>query len=112
MAQRFPGPGPSPGPSGPPPQRYQQPQNPGMRQYSQQNFPVSFFLNKLLIINNETSFKQRAGYNNPPAALNTSGGTMIQRPSGTPYSPMRGQMQAQSGGKRPADNRAAMQQKR
>lgn len=40
MAQRFPGPGPSPGPGGPPPQRYQQPQNPGMRQYNQQNFPV------------------------------------------------------------------------
>lgn len=37
---------------------------------------------------------------------------MIQRPSGTPYSPIRGgPMPQQSGGKRPADNRGPMQQK-
>ncbi|KAF7278744.1 brahma-associated protein 60 isoform X1 [Rhynchophorus ferrugineus] len=94
MAQRFPGPGPSPGPGGPPPQRYQQPQNPGMRQYNQQSFP------------------QRTGYTNPPPTMNTSGGTMIQRPTGTPYSPMRGtQIPPQPAGKRPADNRSGIQQK-
>ncbi|KAJ8913597.1 hypothetical protein NQ315_013419 [Exocentrus adspersus] len=96
MAQRFSGPVPAPGPGVPPPQRYQQqpPQNPGMRQYGQQNFP------------------QRAGYNPPPPNMPSSGGTMIQRPSGAPYSPMRGgPMPQQSGVKRPADNRGPMQQK-
>lgn len=42
MAQRFPGPVPPQGPGGPPPQRYPPPQNPGMRPYATQNFPVSF----------------------------------------------------------------------
>lgn len=49
MAQRFPVPAPNPGSGGPPPpspqQRYPQPQNAGMRQYNQQNFPVSHILN-------------------------------------------------------------------
>lgn len=41
MAQRFPGTVPSQGPAGSPQQRYPPPQNPGMRQYPVQNFPVS-----------------------------------------------------------------------
>jgi hypothetical protein len=41
MAQRFPGPVPTQGPGGPPQQRYPPPQNPGMRQYASQTFPVS-----------------------------------------------------------------------
>lgn len=56
--------------------------------------------------------QQRTGYNNPPPAMNTSGGTMIQRPPGTAYSQMRTQMQTPPGAKRPADTRTAMQQKR
>lgn len=45
--------------------------------------------------------------------MSTSGGTMIQRPTGTPYSPMRGtQIPPQPTGKRPADNRSGIQQKR
>lgn len=43
MAQRFSGPVPNQGPVVPPQQRYQQPQNPGMRQYGQQAFPVLKF---------------------------------------------------------------------
>ncbi|KAG5891367.1 hypothetical protein JTB14_007607 [Gonioctena quinquepunctata] len=95
MAQRFPGPGPTQGPGGIPPQRYQQPQNPGMRQYNQQNFP------------------QRAGYNPPPPNMPSSGGTMIQRPSGSPYSPMRGGPIPQPATtKRPAaENRVPVPQK-
>lgn len=46
MAQRFSGPVPNQGPVVPPQQRYQQPQNPGMRQYGQQAFPVKKFLIK------------------------------------------------------------------
>lgn len=42
MAQRFPGTVPTQGPAGSPQQRYPPPQNPGMRQYPVQNFPVSF----------------------------------------------------------------------
>lgn len=42
MAQRFPVPNQVPG--GPPPQRYAPPQNPAMRQYPGQNFPVRFYL--------------------------------------------------------------------
>ncbi|ENN75399.1 brahma-associated protein of 60 kDa isoform X2 [Dendroctonus ponderosae] len=95
MAQRFPVPGASPGAGGPPPQRYPQPQNPGMRQYSQQQ-----------------TFPQRAGYSNPPTAINSSGGSLIQqRPSGASYSPMRGPIQTPPGGKRPVDTRPSLQQK-
>lgn len=51
-------------------------------------------------------------YNSPPANMPSSGGTMIQRPTGAPYSPMRGgPMPPQTGGKRPADNRGQIQQK-
>ncbi|KAJ8932767.1 hypothetical protein NQ314_014469 [Rhamnusium bicolor] len=94
MAQRFPGPVPTQGSGVPPPQRYQQPQNPGMRQYAQQTFP------------------QRTGYNPPPPNMTSSGGTMIQRPAGAPYSPMRGgPIPQQPGVKRPTDNRVPLQQK-
>ncbi|KAJ8973630.1 hypothetical protein NQ317_011958 [Molorchus minor] len=89
MAQRFPGPVPNQGPGVPPPQRYQ-PQT-GMRQYGQQSFP------------------QRTGYNPTPPNMTSSGGTMIQRPAGAPYSPMRGgPMPQQPSAKRPNDSRVIM----
>lgn len=51
-------------------------------------------------------------YNSPPANMPSSGGTMIQRPSGAAYSTMRGgPIPPQTGGKRPADTRGALQQK-
>lgn len=58
--------------------------------------------------------QQRAGYNTPPPNMGTSGGGMMARPPQAPYSPMRGgPMPPQPVGvKRPADNRAVMQQKR
>lgn len=56
--------------------------------------------------------QQRTGYSNPPPAMNTSGGTMIQRPPNAAYAQMRTQMQTPPGAKRPADTRTVMQQKR
>ncbi|KAF2902815.1 hypothetical protein ILUMI_03372 [Ignelater luminosus] len=95
MAQRFPGAVPSQVPAGPPQQRYAPPQQPGMRQYPGQSYPV----------------QQRSGYT-PPPTMATSGGTMMQRPPQQPYSPMRGgPMQTQQGVKRPADTRTLQQQK-
>lgn len=56
-------------------------------------------------------FQQRTGYT-PPPAMQTSGGTMMTRPSQPPYPPMRGTpMQQPQGVKRPSDQRPGIQQK-
>lgn len=107
MAQRFSGPVPNPGPSGPSQQRYVPPQNPGMRQYPGQNFPVNVFLYSFYSIVYITLLQQRSGFT-PPPNMGTSGGTMMQRPP-QQYSPLRGgPIQSQTGVKRPADARGSI----
>lgn len=49
MAQRFPGAVPSQVPAGPPQQRYAPPQQPGMRQYPGQSYPVGWNFVLLLL---------------------------------------------------------------
>lgn len=50
MAQRFPGTVPNQGPAGSPQQRYPPPQNPAMRQYPVQNFPVSNSIKNIVLL--------------------------------------------------------------
>ncbi|KAJ8952445.1 hypothetical protein NQ317_002434 [Molorchus minor] len=98
------------GPGVPPPQRYQ-PQT-GMRQYGQQSYSHKPRFCFYFLINEKID-SQRTGYNPTPPNMTSSGGTMIQRPAGAPYSPMRGgPMPQQPSAKRPNDSRVPCSRKR